>query len=560
MVPKSTKGRLLLPFGLLALAPLLVGFLCFPLGAPPPSAGPAPVPVATFAPTVSANVSNSTPNAAADVHASLSFPAGSTLAIVAFFDIPAGWLVAADGAVTNGAVVGSITGFMTVDNPTPDIIPGSFGCNTDVDFDPTEGSQIVLVEATTATSPTVPGTDTDIPADGKPEVVEIDALTGLPKGAVLYPAFLNTILPGTHKARYFGHTEAGGLSDLYVNVIVAELAPGGPYRVITIVNDPTSPPESAASLFCAPMSLTMTFLGTSADNPSTAGTNEAGQNVYRNPAMSGSYAFSAALVSEFDHDNDGVSNGLDNCPFAADGSQSDSDQDFVGNACDGSSAQNFDIDADGINNGYDNCLATSNAAQADADYDDLGDACDPDVMVPNGPNYRLVCTDPVGIGRSDPGGATCVPGSDPNCADPDGDGLNDCSEQQLGTDPNDPDTDKDGCSDGQEMGQNPSAGGRRNPLSIWDVFDTSTANGLGAGSALMGAVSLSDILDVAGHFGQLGNPATNVLSNAAGPGYHTRFDRGGAAPGGDRWDLIAPDGAIALSDVLDAAVQFGLVC
>lgn len=103
-------------------------------------------------------------------------------------------------------------------------------------------------------------------------------------------------------------------------------------------------------------------------------------------------------------------------------------------------------------------------------------------------------------------------------------------------------------------------GGLRDPFSIWDVFDTRTENGLGAGAALTGVVGIEDVLDVAGHVGQRGTPSADPLSDASGPSYHTRFDRGGPQPGGDPWDLAPANGSIGLGDILDAANQFGLMC
>lgn len=396
---KSYRVQLLLGLGLCALAPLLLGFLCYPLLPPALSGVTTPVPVATFAPTVSASVVNTSPNAASNIELSLSFPAGSTLAIGATFDVPAGWTVASDANVTDGSIVGSIAGSMTVADPV------FYACSTGISFDPTASpaTDIKLLEATTSTTTKVSGRDTD--NNGLPQVVE-DSGNGLPKGVVMFPDFLDQGI--TYKARYFGHTKVAGLSDLYVNILVIELASGGPYRVIPIVNDPTAPPESATSQFCAPQSLTLTLFGTSANNPLTVAT-EGGQPVYTNPAA-GSYTFSAALVSEFDRDNDGKSNGLDICPAIANAGQADADQDYVGDACEQDSVQNFDVDGDGIGNGYDNCIFVANANQTDNDFDDIGDACDPNPTVPDGANYYLTCTDPVGIGQSDPGGATCVSG------------------------------------------------------------------------------------------------------------------------------------------------------
>jgi len=48
---------------------------------------------------------------------------------------------------------------------------------------------------------------------------------------------------------------------------------------------------------------------------------------------------------------------VDNCPMAANATQVDGDQDFVGDLCD-------------------NCPATPNPDQADTDGDTIGDACD----------------------------------------------------------------------------------------------------------------------------------------------------------------------------------------
>src|SRR3990172_7790984 len=251
---KSHRRRLLLGLTLCASAPLLFGFLCLPLVAPLPSGVTTPVPVATFAPTVSASVATPTPGVPSNIQTRLAFPAGSTLAIGATLNVPAGWSVASGGSVLDGSIVGSIIGSMTVADPL------FFDCNTTVSFDTTPppsptpalaDTEIELFDATTTNSPEVSGRDED--NDGKPEVVEdVSPANGLPDGVDKYPAFLNDVLPGAHRARYFGHTEAAGLSELYVNIVVDELAPGGPYRVITIVDDPTAPPESAASPFCAP--------------------------------------------------------------------------------------------------------------------------------------------------------------------------------------------------------------------------------------------------------------------------------------------------------------------
>jgi hypothetical protein len=60
-----------------------------------------------------------------------------------------------------------------------------------------------------------------------------------------------------------------------------------------------------------------------------------------------------------DDDDDGVLNGMDNCPLIPNPEQEDLDGDGVGDVCD-------------------NCPTTANANQYDFDQDNIGDACDPD--------------------------------------------------------------------------------------------------------------------------------------------------------------------------------------
>ena len=130
-----------------------------------------------------------------------------------------------------------------------------------------------------------------------------------------------------------------------------------------------------------------------------------------------------------DDDNDGIPDGLDNCPFAANVTQDDLDGDGVGDECDGDADgdgvtnqsdckpfdpvvypgaqevcngvddncnsmtdENFldtdndgikdcvdpDDDNDGVPDEQDNCPLVKNAGQADADGDGIGDACDGD--------------------------------------------------------------------------------------------------------------------------------------------------------------------------------------
>lgn len=74
-----------------------------------------------------------------------------------------------------------------------------------------------------------------------------------------------------------------------------------------------------------------------------------------------------------DDDSDGIPNDEDNCPNTANADQIDTDNDGLGDACDG------DIDGDGVSDKTDNCPLTVNSDQLDSDGDGLGDACDPDI-------------------------------------------------------------------------------------------------------------------------------------------------------------------------------------
>jgi hypothetical protein len=144
-------------------------------------------------------------------------------------------------------------------------------------------------------------------------------------------------------------------------------------------------------------------------------------------------------------------------------------------------------------------------------------------------------------------------------SDSDGDGLTDTGDVFFGTDPFNPDSDADGCLDGAELHSSAARGGLRDPLYLWDVFDTDTENGLNAGTALTGTVAIGDIFAVAGHFGDTGDSGIDPLSDASGAGYHTRFDRGDII-GANDWNRAPADGAVTIGDIFAVAAQFGLDC
>ena len=373
--------------------PFLLGFLCIPTLPSMPAGGGSPV--TTFNPTVSATLSSTSPGAHADITFTLDIPSGDVLPIGIFLQIPSGWTVTADSGVTTGSLAGKTTGHLTTDIPG-DPECGSGGADLDID----------LIEATTSTSNTVPGGDTN--GNSHPDVIDDSDLNGLPDGVDRYPAFLTTLMPGTHKARYFGYDLAGGMFDVYVNVIVDSNADGS-HTVTVIAGDPLSLPLYGVEKVCSPWDFTLRLYGNSADNPSTVPI-EGGQALYANPSTSGQYVFRADMASELDADNDGYSNGFDNCPLTANSTQDDTDSDGIGNACDptlGTDTNDGDHDYDNVGNAFDNCPTTANENQADADYDDLGDACDTQSSTPNGTYHVRYCNDPVGIGVSDPGGASC---------------------------------------------------------------------------------------------------------------------------------------------------------
>ncbi|HRI72622.1 MAG TPA: thrombospondin type 3 repeat-containing protein, partial [Polyangium sp.] len=103
-------------------------------------------------------------------------------------------------------------------------------------------------------------------------------------------------------------------------------------------------------------------------------------------------------ITATDGDGDGISDDLDNCPTIFnpirpfdDTQQADIDGDKLGDVCDPCplDANNKcprldanDIDQDGITNGVDNCPEKPNADQADMDMDGHGDVCD-DCAQPN---------------------------------------------------------------------------------------------------------------------------------------------------------------------------------
>lgn len=134
----------------------------------------------------------------------------------------------------------------------------------------------------------------------------------------------------------------------------------------------------------------------------------------------------APFTPDGDADGDGVPNGEDNCPFAANPDQADGDANGVGDVCDTTTPPpgQGDDDGDGVSNETDNCVAVANPDQADADGDGLGDACDTTVTPPG-----TDPDDPDGDGVETGDNCPFIPNTDQ--ADQNGDGIGDLCQCTL---------------------------------------------------------------------------------------------------------------------------------
>ena len=292
-----------------------------------------------------------------------------------------------------------------------------------------------------------------------------------------------------------------------------------------------------------------------------------------------------------DSDDDGLTDGAEVNTYGTNPLDPDSDDDGLTDGSEvntyGTNPLDADSDDDGLTDGAEVNTYGTNPLDADSDDDGLGDGAevfigsDPlDEDTDNdglrdGPEVFVYGTSPIdpdsdndGLGDGD---EVFVYGTSPTDADTDNDGLTDGAEVNIfGTNPLLVDTDMEGCADSEELGPNPSQGGMRNPLYFWDFIDVPSGNPL-ARDQVVGAADIAAIVSRFGSndmgpgpFDQFSDPLSTPLKPQMPSGlrknYHPAYDRGGTLPGGDKWDLKAPNGSIGAMELANAVAQFGHSC
>jgi hypothetical protein len=345
-------------------------------------------------------------------------------------DPGAATVACADDSVPDGAIVGTNTSEAVIG-----LINGPCVSSVTPTF--------VLMDASTDITNTVKFEDMD--GNGIGEQFEDDDGDGIKNGVEMYPEYLTRLLanipfglpqstPLQPIQRLYGEAVVGG-EDTSLQFVVfppgimidgSQMDPASGFLSVTVIQntgDPGRiPSSSGVTDFCAPIHSVSTTYGITRDNPATGGVDEGGLPYLTNPGASAvPYIFAAALVSEYDEDEDGFENAIDTCPFngnspgwdpRSETSTGDSDGDGIPDICDIITNPGVDDqDGDGFMNREDNCPTRSNEGQLDPDRDDLGNECE-DVnetnpALPEGHQDIVQTGAPAFIGPAHQGDADC---------------------------------------------------------------------------------------------------------------------------------------------------------